>query len=113
MHAKQFWNAWRRGAWPLFQDVSDAMKFRKELFDLLEKASLPNVTEEQARGLLHIAVVGGGPTGVEITAELHDLWKTKLKGICPRVIDYLFIAVRCRPSQTIVFAESCGARRDP
>ena len=41
------------------KNVSDAMKIRKKLFDLLEKASLPHVDEQRARDLLHIAVVGG------------------------------------------------------
>lgn len=48
------------------KNVSDAMVLRKMLFDQLEKASLPNVTEEQAKGMLHVAIVGGGPTGAII-----------------------------------------------
>lgn len=43
--------------------VSDAMSLRKKLFDQLEKASLPCTTAEEASALLHVAIVGGGPTG--------------------------------------------------
>ncbi len=43
--------------------VSDAMTLRKKLFDQLEKASLPCTTSDEASQLLHVAVVGGGPTG--------------------------------------------------
>lgn len=43
--------------------VSDAMRLRKRLFDQLEKASLPDISVEEASSLLHIAIVGGGPTG--------------------------------------------------
>lgn len=75
------------------KSVSDAMAFRKNLFDLLEKASLPNISEEQARALLHIAVVGGGPTGVELTAELHDLCSHELQGLYPHIIDYVSISI--------------------
>lgn len=43
--------------------VSDAMTLRKMLFDQLEKASLPCVSSEEASALLHVVIVGGGPTG--------------------------------------------------
>jgi len=43
--------------------VSDAMTLRSRLFDQLEKASLPCTTEQEKKDLLHIAIVGGGPTG--------------------------------------------------
>ena len=75
------------------KNVSDAMSVRKTLFDLLEKASLPNITEEQVRALLHIAIVGGGPTGVELTAELDDLCNSELKDLYPQVIAYLSISI--------------------
>lgn len=39
------------------------MLLRKKLFDQLEKASLPCTTTEEASSLLHVAIVGGGPTG--------------------------------------------------
>lgn len=75
------------------KNVSDAMRVRKTLFDLLEKASLPNVTPEHARELLHIAIVGGGPTGIELTAELDDLRKDELRAIYPVVAEYMSISV--------------------
>ncbi|KAK5682461.1 hypothetical protein LTS10_005589 [Elasticomyces elasticus] len=39
--------------------VADAMAVRQRLLDILEMASLPNMTEVQQRNLLHIIVVGG------------------------------------------------------
>ena len=45
------------------RNVSDAMALRKLLFDRLEKATLPCTSEEEAKALLHVAIVGGGPTG--------------------------------------------------
>jgi len=47
----------------LMKSVSDAMLLRQKLFDQLEKASLPCTTEQEKADLLHIAIVGGGPTG--------------------------------------------------
>jgi NADH:ubiquinone reductase (non-electrogenic) len=75
------------------KNVSDAMKVRKKLFDLLEMASLPHVSEERARALLHIAIVGGGPTGIELTAELDDLCKNELKDLYPEVVQYVSISI--------------------
>lgn len=75
------------------KNVSDAMAVRKKLFDLFEKASLPNIAEEQARSLLHIAIVGGGPTGVELTAELDDLCNHELKSLYPDIIDFVSISI--------------------
>lgn len=75
------------------KNVSDAMRIRKTLFDLLEKASLPHVSEERARNLLHIAIVGGGPTGIELTAELDDLCKNELADLYSDVIRYMSISI--------------------
>ena len=75
------------------KNVSDAMAVRKLLFDLLEKASLPNVSPERRRDLLHIAIVGGGPTGIELTAELDDLSKAELKDLYPEVAQDLHISI--------------------
>ncbi|KAL8807462.1 MAG: hypothetical protein Q9200_004645 [Gallowayella weberi] len=75
------------------KNVSDAMAVRKLLFDLLEKASLPNCPVERKRELLHVAIVGGGPTGVEITAELDDLAHKELQDLYPEVAQYLSISI--------------------
>ncbi|KAL6244344.1 hypothetical protein RBB50_008586 [Rhinocladiella similis] len=73
--------------------VSDAMLLRKKLFDQLEKASLPCTTTEEASSLLHVAIVGGGPTGVEITAELSDLAQNELKDFYPAVAPLIHITI--------------------
>ncbi|KAI4263741.1 MAG: hypothetical protein L6R42_001124 [Xanthoria sp. 1 TBL-2021] len=75
------------------KNVSDAMTTRKLLFDLLEKASLPTCPPDRKKELLHIAIVGGGPTGVEITAELDDLAHRELRDLYPDVAPYLHISI--------------------
>ena len=55
------------------KNVRHAMAVRQRRHDILEMASLPGKTDQEQRDLLHIAVAGGDPTGVEITAEMHDL----------------------------------------
>ena len=75
------------------KNVSDAMAVRKLLFDLLEKASLPHMPEGRIHDLLHIAIVGGGPTGIELMAELDDLAKHELQDLYPRVADKIRISI--------------------
>jgi NADH dehydrogenase FAD-containing subunit len=36
---------------------------------------MPNLNDDQRKKLLHFSLVGGGPTGVEFAAELHDFVK--------------------------------------
>ncbi|KAJ3105378.1 NADH:ubiquinone oxidoreductase [Phlyctochytrium planicorne] len=50
----------------------DARRIRSQLLDCLESASFPGQPESEIQRLLHMVVVGGGPTGVEYAAELHD-----------------------------------------
>lgn len=53
--------------------MTDARKIRERIIACLERAALPGTAEDEQRRLLHFAVVGGGPTGVEFAAELYDL----------------------------------------
>lgn len=75
------------------KNVSDAMAVRKLLFDLLEKGSLPNTSRERAQELLHIAIVGGGPTGIELCAEMYDLAHNELVNLYPEVASLLTISI--------------------
>ena len=43
-----------------------------QISECFERAALPQTTPEERRRLLSFIVVGGGPTGVEVAAELHD-----------------------------------------
>lgn len=54
------------------KEVWDAQKIRSKLMDCIETAAFPGQSPEEIERLLHMVVVGGGPTGVEYAAELHD-----------------------------------------
>ncbi|KAI8902703.1 hypothetical protein BC833DRAFT_572148 [Globomyces pollinis-pini] len=54
------------------KEAWDARKIRTKLMDTIESAAFPGQPEEEVDRLLHMVVVGGGPTGVEYAAELHD-----------------------------------------
>lgn len=51
------------------KNVSDAMRVRKILFDLLEKACLPTMSEEQIKDMLHIIIVGGGTLKIAVSGS--------------------------------------------
>ncbi|XP_027346646.1 external alternative NAD(P)H-ubiquinone oxidoreductase B1, mitochondrial-like isoform X1 [Abrus precatorius] len=67
------------------KDVEDAQKIRLSVIDCFEKAVLPSLSEEEQRSNLHFVVVGGGPTGVEFAAELHDYVQEDLIKLYPTV----------------------------
>ncbi|KAL7944954.1 hypothetical protein V8C42DRAFT_358051 [Trichoderma barbatum] len=53
--------------------VANANAVRSRLNDIPEMASLPRTSEDRQRQLLHVAIIGGGPTGIEMAAELTVL----------------------------------------
>jgi len=53
--------------------VSPVAKSATNFAANLETASLPTTTPEERKRLLSFVVCGGGPTGVEIAAELSDM----------------------------------------
>lgn len=77
----------------LFQEVEDALKIRRSVIDCFEKASLPNVSEDERKRMLQFVVVGGGPTGVEFAAELHDFVSEDLVRLYPAVKDFVKISL--------------------
>ncbi|KAG0570049.1 hypothetical protein KC19_6G135600 [Ceratodon purpureus] len=75
------------------KEIEDAEKIRGRIVDCFETASLPNLTDEDRKRLLHFVIVGGGPTGVEFAAELHDLVHEDLMGLYPYLKDDVSISV--------------------
>ncbi|WAR01358.1 NDH-like protein [Mya arenaria] len=54
------------------KEVADARRIRNKILSNFELATQPSVTPEESERLLHIVIVGGGPTGVEFGAEVYD-----------------------------------------
>lgn len=67
------------------KELSDARAIRHRIIECLERASHPRVDPEERRRLLHFVVVGGGPTGVEFLAEMHDFVIEDLRKSFPGV----------------------------
>lgn len=75
------------------QEVEDAQKIRRTVIDCFERASLPNVSDEERKRILHFAIVGGGPTGVEFAASLHDFVNEDLVKLYPGIKDSVKITL--------------------
>lgn len=75
------------------KEVEDAQRIRRSVIDCFERASLPNLTDEERKRILHFVVVGGGPTGVEFSAELHDFVNEDLVKLYPTVKDLVKITL--------------------
>ncbi|KAF8186372.1 pyridine nucleotide-disulfide oxidoreductase-domain-containing protein [Pholiota molesta] len=66
------------------KDVKDARKIRGRVLECFEQANQPSISDIDARTSLTSALLdarlifskGGGPTGIEFSAELHDLIHT-------------------------------------
>ena len=67
---------------------------RQSVIDCFERASLPCISEEERKKILHFVVVGGGPAGVEFAAELHDFVNVDLAKLYPCVKDDVSISLR-------------------
>lgn len=65
--------------------VPDARRLREGILDCLERASLPTISEQEKRDILHFAIVGGGPTGIELAAEIDELIQEHLGAVYPRL----------------------------
>jgi NADH dehydrogenase FAD-containing subunit len=67
------------------QDITDAREIRGRVLRQLAAADLPGLPEAEVRRRLTFVVCGGGATGVEIAAEIHDLLDEELREVFPQV----------------------------
>ena len=73
------------------KEVWDAQKIRTKVMDCIETAAFPGQASEEIERLLHMVVVGGGPTGIEYAAELHDFLKDDLASWYPGELPYTIL----------------------
>ena len=75
------------------RDLPDARAIRQRIIEQLERASRPGIDTETRDRLLHFVVIGGGPTGVEFAAELHDFIDADLHRWFRGTVDHVRITL--------------------
>ena len=77
-----------------FKEIVDAARFRREVNERFECATLPGVPRERIKKLLKFVVIGAGPTGVELAAELYDyVYQDVAKTFPRRLLDDVSIEI--------------------
>ncbi|KAJ2773837.1 hypothetical protein IWQ56_000834, partial [Coemansia nantahalensis] len=66
--------------------ILDARAIRQHIMANFERVMLPTTTIDEKRRLLTFVVCGGGPTGCEFAAELHDLLAEDLQRFFPQSV---------------------------
>ncbi|KAJ0118333.1 lternative nadh-dehydrogenase [Diaporthe amygdali] len=69
------------------KEIGDAQQIRKKIMDCVETAAFKDQDPEEINRLLHMVVVGGGPTGVEFAGELQDFFEEDIKRLIPDISD--------------------------
>lgn len=75
------------------RSIEDSQLIRQRVIDCFETSTIPGQPEDEINRLLHFIVVGGGPAGVEFTAELYDFIKKDLKKAFPEVSNKVRISI--------------------
>jgi NADH:ubiquinone reductase (non-electrogenic) len=75
------------------KEVPHAQMIRSRVMDCIETAIFKDQSPEEVERLLHMVVVGGGPTGVEFAAELHDWFEDDLKKWIPEIADNFHVTL--------------------
>lgn len=69
------------------KSIEDSQSMRQRVIDCFETSMIPGQPQEEIDRLLHFVVVGGGPSGVECTAELYDFVNDDLQKAFPEIAD--------------------------
>lgn len=89
------------------KEVGDAQRIRKRIMDCCETATFKDQSIEEKKRLLHMVVVGGGPTGVEFAGELQDFFENDLKKWIPEIAgDFHVTLVEALPSVLPSFSKN-------
>ncbi|KAI1374602.1 FAD/NAD(P)-binding domain-containing protein [Hypoxylon crocopeplum] len=67
------------------KEIRDAQAIRTKIMDCVETAAFKDQAPEEIDRLLHMVVVGGGPTGVEFAGELRDFFDEDIQKLIPDI----------------------------
>lgn len=89
------------------KEIKDAQKIRTKVMDCIETALFKDQSQEEKDRLLHMIVVGGGPTGVEFAGELQDFFEQDLKKWVPDISDSFHVTlVEALPNVLPMFSKT-------
>jgi len=66
-------------------ELEAVLKVARELSSVLQTATDEQTCLQERKRLLSFVVVGGGPTGVEVAAELYDLLREEMGQYYPHI----------------------------
>ncbi|CAO3633693.1 unnamed protein product [Cunninghamella blakesleeana] len=75
------------------KDIGDAKKIRNRVLECFEYAAQPGISDKEKAEKLHFVVVGGGPTGVEFSAELFDFITEDLSRLYGNLMEFTRMTV--------------------
>jgi len=75
------------------KELLDARAIRERIIDCFERAAQPSANDDQRSQLLHFVIVGGGPTGVEFAAEMHDFIREDLRKPYSSLMPFVAITI--------------------
>ncbi|KAJ3740076.1 pyridine nucleotide-disulfide oxidoreductase-domain-containing protein [Lentinula detonsa] len=88
------------------KELSDAEIMQRRFKDCIESAAFPGQDSTEIDRLLHIVIVGGGPTGIEVSGEIHDFLEDDLKAWYPELAGRIRISlVEALPSVLPMFSK--------
>lgn len=88
------------------KELHDAEDMQNRFMDCVETAAFPGQSQEEIDRLLHVVVVGGGPTGVELSGELHDFLEDDLRSWYPELAGNIRLTlVEALPSVLPMFSK--------
>lgn len=75
------------------KEVGDAQKIRQRIMDCIETSIFKDQPEDEVKRLLHMVVVGGGPTGVEFAGEMQDFFNQDLQKWIPDIKEHFKVSL--------------------
>lgn len=75
------------------KEVEHARRIHKSVLDNFERASIPGTSEAEKKRLLHFVIVGGGPSGVEVAAEISDFVNEDARRHFPELVSHVKVTL--------------------